>query len=190
MFFLKTSSRISKKATLDVIFCSFSAISGPKGSPRAPQIHQKSSKNGVQNSLGFPLAARSLPEGVQGSERYPKVIENRGFSHRFSLDVQWQFDLNMFFLAVAELCFDMYSCLLCSSAVHCIVDLIVDLSVFFLACELMLSSLSLCIPREWSLHCSALSGPFATTGATTGKVPAQRKAPYHFGVIFERRKTI
>ena len=28
----------------------------------------------------------------------------------------------------------------------------------------MLSSLSLCIPREWSLHCSALSGPFATTG--------------------------
>ena len=29
----------------------------------------------------------------------------------------------------------------------------------------MLSSLSLCIPREWSLHCSALSGPFATTGS-------------------------
>ena len=28
----------------------------------------------------------------------------------------------------------------------------------------MLSSLSLCSPREWSLHCSALSGPFATTG--------------------------
>ena len=25
----------------------------------------------------------------------------------------------------------------------------------------MLTSLSLCIPREWSLHCSALSGPFA-----------------------------
>ena len=29
----------------------------------------------------------------------------------------------------------------------------------------MLSSLSLCIPREWSLNCSALSGPFATTGS-------------------------
>ena len=29
----------------------------------------------------------------------------------------------------------------------------------------MLSSLSLCIPREWSLRCSALSGPFATTGS-------------------------
>ena len=29
---------------------------------------------------------------------------------------------------------------------------------------LMLSSLSLCSPREWSLACLALSGPFATTG--------------------------
>ena len=28
----------------------------------------------------------------------------------------------------------------------------------------MLSSLSLCSPREWSLACLALSGPFATTG--------------------------
>ena len=29
----------------------------------------------------------------------------------------------------------------------------------------MLSSLSLCSPREWSLACLALSGPFATTGS-------------------------
>ena len=29
----------------------------------------------------------------------------------------------------------------------------------------MLSSLSLCITREWSLACLALSGPFATTGS-------------------------
>ena len=64
-----------KKATLDIIFCIFSAKRDPHEYPRAPQIHQKSSKNGVQNSLGFPLAARSLPEGVQGSKRYPKVIE-------------------------------------------------------------------------------------------------------------------
>ena len=66
-----------KKGALDLIFCSFSAKGDPKGYPRAPEIHQKSSKNGVQNSLGFPLAARSLPEGVQGSKRWPKVIENR-----------------------------------------------------------------------------------------------------------------
>ena len=28
-------------------------------------------------SLGFPLAARSLPEGVEEAKRYPKVVENR-----------------------------------------------------------------------------------------------------------------
>ena len=39
----------------------------------------------------------------------------------------------------------------------------------------MLSSLSLCIPREWSLHCSALSGPFATTGIFR-KAPARQAA--------------
>ena len=33
----------------------------------------------------------------------------------------------------------------------------------------MLSSLSLCSPREWSLACLALSGPFATTGIYSGK---------------------
>ena len=64
-----------KKSVRDVIFCVFSATRDPKGYPRAPQIDQKLSKNGVQNSLGFPLAARSIPEGVQGSKRLPKVIE-------------------------------------------------------------------------------------------------------------------
>ena len=68
-----------KKSALDVIFYVFSAKRDPKGYPRASQIHQKSSKNDVQNSLGFPLAARSLPEGVQGSKRLPKVIENPWF---------------------------------------------------------------------------------------------------------------
>ena len=76
LYFLKTSSRISKKGALDVIFDGFSAKRDPKGYPRAPQIHQKSSKNGVQNSLGFPLAARSLPEGVHGSKRYQKVFQS------------------------------------------------------------------------------------------------------------------
>ena len=78
----------------------------------------------------------------------------------------------------------------------------------------MLSSLSLCIPREPSLHCLALSRPFATTGSgkrllvrqlevTLGppsgeelegesprggeRVPAQKKAPYNFGIIFEKK---
>ena len=40
-------------------------------------------------------------------------------------------------------------------------------TTFWLFCSmwaLMLSSLSLYVPREWNLHCSALSGPFATTG--------------------------
>ena len=74
----------------------------------------------------------------------------------------------------------------------------------------MLSSLSLCIPREWNLHCSALSGPLATTGATTGifrKAPARQAAggdphgspsgeelegessrggPSHFNLFFEK----
>ena len=66
-----------KKGAPDVFFYGFSAKREPKRCPRGAQIHQKSSKNGVQNSLGFPLAARSLPEGVQGSKRYPKVIESR-----------------------------------------------------------------------------------------------------------------
>ena len=66
-----------KKDALDVMFDVFSAKRDPKGYPRAPQIHKKSSKNGVQNSLGFPLAARSLPEGVQGSKMWPKAVENR-----------------------------------------------------------------------------------------------------------------
>ena len=75
----------------------------------------------------------------------------------------------------------------------------------------MLSSLSLCSPREWSLACLALSGPFATTGSgkrllvrqldvcTVGSPsgeelegesprggdmkPAGVNAPYHFGTI-------
>ena len=79
----------------------------------------------------------------------------------------------------------------------------------------MLSSLSLCIPREWSLHCSALSGPFAITGSgkrllvrqlevcTVGSpsgeelegesprggdmVKADGKAPSIFGTIFEKK---
>ena len=79
----------------------------------------------------------------------------------------------------------------------------------------MLSCLCLCIPREWSLHCSALSGPFATTGSgkrllvrqleVYGKgspsgeelegesprggerVPVGGKPPYHFGIIFEKK---
>ena len=66
-----------KKGALDITFDGFSAKRDPKGYPRVPQIHQKSSKNGVQNSFGFALAARCLPEGVQGSKRWPKVIENR-----------------------------------------------------------------------------------------------------------------
>ena len=95
MYFLKSSSRISKKGALDVIFDGFSAKRDPKGYPRVPKIHQKSSKNGVQNSFSFPLAARSLPEGVQASKRYPKVIENRGFCDRFSVDFQWLIGLKM-----------------------------------------------------------------------------------------------
>ena len=75
-----------KKGALDVTFDGFSAKRDPKGYPRAPQIQQKSSKNGVQNSLGFPLAARSLPEGVQGSKRWPKVIENQRFCDTFPLE--------------------------------------------------------------------------------------------------------
>ena len=39
----------------------------------------------------------------------------------------------------------------------------------------MLSSLSLCSPREWSLACLALSGPFATTGIFR-KAPARQAA--------------
>ena len=85
---LKTSSRISKEDAPDVTFCSFSAERDPNGYAKAPPIHQKWIKNGVQNSLGFPLAARSLPEGVQGSKRYPHVVENRGVCDRFSVEVQ------------------------------------------------------------------------------------------------------
>ena len=66
-----------------------------KGVAKGSQIPQKSSKNGVQNSLGFPLAARSLPEGVQGSKRWPKVIENRRFCDRFYLEFQWRIVLKM-----------------------------------------------------------------------------------------------
>ena len=77
-----------KRSALDVIFYVFSAKRDPKGYPRVSQIDQKSSKNGVQNSLGFPLAARSLPEGVQGSKRWPKVIGNRRFCERFSLEFE------------------------------------------------------------------------------------------------------
>ena len=77
-----------KEGALDVIFSSFSAKRDLQEYPRAPQIHQKSNKNGVWNSLGFPLAARSLPEGVQGSKRYPKVVENHRFCDRFSLEFQ------------------------------------------------------------------------------------------------------
>ena len=41
----------------------------------------------------------------------------------------------------------------------------------------MLSSLSLCSPREWSLACLALSGPFATTGIHIfRKAPARQAA--------------
>jgi len=77
LHFLKASFRISKKGALDAIFCGFPAKRDPQEHPRAAQIHQKSNKNGVQNSLGFPLAARSFPEGVQGFKRWAKVIENQ-----------------------------------------------------------------------------------------------------------------
>ena len=50
----------------------------------------------------------------------------------------------------------------------------------------MLSSLSLCIPREWSLHCSALSGPFATTGSGKRLLVRQLEVWYK-GVPFRGR---
>ena len=159
---LKSSSRISKKGALDVIFDGFSAKRDPKGYPRVPQIHQKSSKNGVQNSLGFPLAARSLPEGVQGSKRWPKVIENRRFCDRFSLEFQWQIVLKML---IPGSCWAMLWHVLLPLVLLCSQLYCSSFWLFRGVWALMLSSLSLCSPREWSLHCSALSGPFATTGS-------------------------
>ena len=84
-----------KKGAPDIVFYICSAKRDPQEHPRVPQIHQKSSKNGVQNSLGFPLAAGSLPERIQGSKRYPKVIEHRWFWGRFSVEIQWQIALKM-----------------------------------------------------------------------------------------------
>ena len=49
----------------------------------------------------------------------------------------------------------------------------------------MLSSLSLCSPREWSLACLALSGPFATTGS--GKRLLVRQLEVCNGVPFRGR---
>ena len=51
----------------------------------------------------------------------------------------------------------------------------------------MLSSLSLCSPREWSLACLALSGPFATTGS--GKRLLVRQLEVHVDWVPFRGRT-
>ena len=137
----------------------------PKGIQRGTQGFPKSTKSRVKMvsrilsvSLWLPDPSQKGSRGPKGGQKWSEIDDFvKGFLWNFSDRLLWK----CFFLAVTELCFDMYSCLLCSSAVDCIVVLF---GSFCSMWALLLSSLSLCIPREWNLHCSALSGPFATTG--------------------------
>ena len=128
-------------------FCQKGSKGIPKGTPNPPKVEWKWSPGFAR----FPFGCQIPPRRGSGVRKVPKsyrksIILMRGFLWNFSdrLLCKW------LFLAVTELCFDMYTSLLCSSAVHCIEVL----SAFFCGVwALMLSSPSLCLTREWSLPC-------------------------------------
>ena len=145
-----------KKSVLDVIFCGFSAER--KGYPRVPQVHQKSSRNGVQNSLGSLWLPDPSQNGCRVSKGCQKWLNIDDFAECF---LQWRIASKMLIPGScwAMLWYVLLPLVLLCSQLYC--------SSFWLfrgVWALMLSSLSLCITREWSLACLALSGPFATTG--------------------------
>ena len=152
MCFLKSSSRISKKGALDFIFCSFL----PKGIQRGTQGLPKSTKSRVKMVSRIRSVSLSLPEGVQGSKRWPKVIENRWFCDRFSLEFQWRIVLKML---IPGSCWAMLWHVLLPLVLLCSQLYCSSFWLFRGVWALMLSSLSFRIPREWRLYFSVLSGP-------------------------------
>ena len=115
---------------------SFLMVFLPKGIHRSTQRLPKSIKSRVKMVSRIRLVSLWLPDPSQKGSRDPKGIQKWSDIDDVVIDFLWNFSDRLLwkcsFLAVAELCFDMYSCLLCSSAVHCVVII----SVFFLACEL------------------------------------------------------
>ena len=119
-----------------------------------------------------------LPDPSQKGSRAPKSCQKLSkidhFVLGFSSEFQWWIALKML---IPGSCWAMlwhvllpfvlpYSQLYCSS-----------FCLFRGVWALMLSSLSLCSPREWSLACLALSGPFATTGSGKRLLVRQLKVP-------------
>ena len=132
----------------------------------------KSREKWCPEFIRFPFGCQTPLKGVQGSKRYPKMIENKLFCSVFSLEFQWQIVLQML---IPGSCRAMLWHVLFSLMVLCSQLCCSPLWLFCNVWALLPSSLPLCIPREWSLHCSALSGPFATTGIFR-KAPARQAA--------------